>query len=29
MMPRVDIAPDLTFSRLIYGMWRLADDAAC
>lgn len=27
MMPRVDIAPDLTFSRLIYGMWRLADDA--
>ena len=26
MMPRVSIAPDLTFSRLIYGMWRLADD---
>ncbi|OUD08577.1 oxidoreductase [Marivivens niveibacter] len=25
-MPRVSIAPDLTFSRLIYGMWRLADD---
>ncbi len=27
MMSRVSIAPDLTFSRLIYGMWRLADDA--
>jgi len=26
-MPRVDIAPDLSFSRLVYGMWRLADDA--
>ncbi len=23
---RVQIAPDLTFSRIVYGMWRLADD---
>ncbi len=26
MMPRVSLTPDLSFSRLIYGMWRLADD---
>lgn len=26
MMPRVEMTPDLSFSRLIYGMWRLADD---
>lgn len=25
-MERVTIAPDLSFSRLVYGMWRLADD---
>lgn len=25
-MERVSIAPDLSFSRLVYGMWRLADD---
>ncbi|MBT8153526.1 aldo/keto reductase [Epibacterium ulvae] len=25
-MPRVTLTPDLSFSRLIYGMWRLADD---
>lgn len=27
MMPRIDIAPDLSFSRLVYGMWRLAEDS--
>lgn len=26
-MERVEIAPELTFSRLVYGLWRLADDA--
>lgn len=26
-MQRTEIAPDLTFSRLVYGMWRLGDDA--
>ncbi len=26
-MERVGIAPGLTFSRIVYGMWRLADDA--
>lgn len=26
-MPRVQITDDLTFSRLVYGMWRLGDDA--
>ncbi len=26
-MERIDITPDLTFSRLVYGMWRLGDDA--
>ncbi|NRB35666.1 MAG: aldo/keto reductase [Rhodobacteraceae bacterium] len=26
-MERVSIAPDLEFSRLIYGMWRVGDDA--
>lgn len=26
-MERVTIAGDLTFSRLVYGLWRLADDA--
>lgn len=25
-MQRVEIAPGLTFSRLVYGMWRLGDD---
>lgn len=25
--PRIDIAPDLDFSRIVYGMWRLCDDA--
>lgn len=27
MMPRVEIAPGLALSRLVYGMWRLGDDA--
>ncbi len=26
-MPRVQIADDLDFSRIVYGMWRLGDDA--
>lgn len=26
MMPRINLSPDLSFSRLVYGMWRLADD---
>lgn len=26
-MQRIDIAPGLTFSRLVYGMWRLGNDA--
>ncbi len=26
MMERVAIAPGLSFSRLVYGMWRLGDD---
>ncbi|MGB0799286.1 MAG: aldo/keto reductase [Planktomarina sp.] len=26
-MERVTITPDLSFSRLVYGMWRVADDA--
>lgn len=26
-MERIEITPDLTFSRLVYGMWRLGDDA--
>ena len=26
-MQRVNLAPDLTFSRLVYGMWRIGDDA--
>jgi predicted oxidoreductase len=25
-MPRIDIAPGLSFSGLVYGMWRLGDD---
>ena len=25
-MNRIDITPDLSFSRIIYGMWRLSDD---
>lgn len=25
-MERVEITPDLSFSRLVYGLWRLADD---
>lgn len=27
MMPRTQITDDLSFSRIVYGMWRLADDA--
>lgn len=27
MIDRVEIAPDVTFSRMVYGMWRLGDDA--
>lgn len=27
MMPRVKLTPDLSFSRLVYGMWRLAEDS--
>lgn len=27
MMPRINLSPDLSFSRLVYGMWRLADDS--
>ena len=26
-MDRIDIADDLSFSRIVYGMWRLGDDA--
>lgn len=26
-MDRVSLTPDLSFSRLVYGMWRVADDA--
>ncbi|MCG3268270.1 aldo/keto reductase family oxidoreductase [Yoonia sp. I 8.24] len=26
-MPRIDITPDLSFSQLVYGMWRIGDDA--
>lgn len=26
-MQRVNLTPDLTFSRLVYGMWRISDDA--
>lgn len=26
MTPRIDITPDLSFSRIVYGMWRLTDD---
>lgn len=26
-MQRIDLSEDLSFSRLVYGMWRLADDA--
>lgn len=25
-MNRIDITPDLSFSRIVYGMWRLSDD---
>ena len=25
-MQRVNLTPDLTFSRLVYGMWRIGDD---
>ena len=25
-MDRIEIAPGLSFSRLVYGMWRLGDD---
>jgi predicted oxidoreductase len=27
MMPRIDITPDLSFSQIVYGMWRIGDDA--
>jgi predicted oxidoreductase len=27
MMQRIEIAPGLSFSRMVYGMWRLGDDA--
>jgi len=27
MMERISITPDLSFSQLVYGMWRVADDA--
>ncbi|MGR3370342.1 MAG: aldo/keto reductase [Sagittula sp.] len=27
MTPRIQITDDLSFSRLVYGMWRLGDDA--
>ncbi|ODS55900.1 MAG: oxidoreductase [Agrobacterium sp. SCN 61-19] len=26
-MQRVNLTPDLTFSRIVYGMWRIGDDA--
>ncbi len=26
-MNRIDITPDLSFSRIVYGMWRLSDDS--
>ena len=26
-MDRVTLAPGLDFSRIVYGMWRLGDDA--
>jgi predicted oxidoreductase len=26
-MDRIDLTPDLTLSRIVYGMWRLGDDA--
>ena len=26
-MDRIDLTEDLSFSRLAYGMWRVADDA--
>jgi predicted oxidoreductase len=26
-MPRVTMSPDMSFSRIVYGMWRLVDDA--
>ncbi len=26
-MQRVNLTPDLTLSRLVYGMWRIGDDA--
>ena len=26
MTPRIDITADLSFSRIVYGMWRLTDD---
>ena len=27
MMPRIEITPDLSFSQLVYGMWRIGDDS--
>ena len=26
-MERIELAQGLSFSRLVYGMWRLADDS--
>ena len=26
-MERINFADDLSFSRIVYGMWRLGDDA--
>jgi predicted oxidoreductase len=26
-MNRIDLTPDLSFSRIVYGMWRIGDDA--
>ena len=26
-MERINLADDLSFSRIVYGMWRLGDDA--
>ena len=27
MVPRIEITPDISFSQLVYGMWRIGDDA--
>ena len=26
-MDRISLSPDLSFSRIVYGMWRIGDDA--